>query len=42
MLHKTAGSCGQKLEDIWQIKGYELPNSIEGKLHFKKGLSSEY
>lgn len=41
MLRKTAGSCRQKLEDIWWIKGYELPTSIEGKLHCKKGLSAE-
>lgn len=29
MLHKTAGSRRQKLEDIWWNKGYELPSSIE-------------
>lgn len=39
MLHKTAGSRRQKLEDIWWIKGYELPSSIEKNLRFRKGLS---
>lgn len=39
MLHKIARSWRQKLEDIWWIKGYELPSAIGGKPHLKKGLS---